>query len=88
MKVGLLSLVTIVQVALIVGGFIAYQQMVKMLTDSWRAYAELVLETKGIIVDPGITPNPFAPLFPLVLLGLFSTLVLLIDEVRHKNVRN
>jgi len=88
MKLGLLSLVSIFQVALIIGGFIAYQQMAKMLTDLWRAYAGLVLETKGIFVDPGITFNPFAPLLLLVLLGLFSTLVLLNDEVRHKNVED
>jgi hypothetical protein len=87
-KVGLLSLVVIVQVSIIVGGFIAYQQMSEMRWESMLAYKELVEETGGIIIDFGLIPNPFAPLFPLVLLGLFSTIVLLIDEVRHKNEKN
>jgi len=51
-------------------------------------YKELYEETHGIIIDYGLTPNPFASLFPLVLLGLFLTLVLLIDQVRHKNAEN
>jgi hypothetical protein len=87
-KVGLLSLVVIVQVSIIAGGFIAYQQMSEMLWKSMNAYKHLVEETNGITVDSGLIPNPFAPLLPIVLLGLFSTIVLLIDEVRHKNEKN
>jgi len=87
-KVGLLSLIAITQVSTIVGGFIAYEQMSEMLWKSLLAYKRLVEETGGLIIDYGFIPNPFAPLLPLVLLGLFSTIVLLIDEVRHKNVEN
>jgi len=87
-KVGLLSLIAIVQVLTIVGGFIAYEQMSEMLWKSMLAYKKLVEETGGLIIDYGLIPNPFAPLFLLVLLGLFSTVVLLIDEIRHKNAEN
>jgi hypothetical protein len=87
-KVGLLSLIAIVQVLTIVGGFIAYQQMSEILWKSMSAYAELLWETGGRHIDYGGVPNPFAPIFPLVLLGLFLTVVLLIDEVRHKNAEN
>ena len=85
-KVGLLSLIVIVQVSTIVGGFIAYQQMTRMLLKLQNDYTEFSLETEGIYIDFGLIPNPFAPLFPLVLLGLFSAIVLLFDEIRHKNV--
>jgi len=83
-KVGLLSIIAIVQLSTIVGGFFAYQQMSEMLWESMYAYKKLAEETGGHIVDYGTIPNPFAPLFPLVLLGLFSTMALLIAEVRHK----
>jgi hypothetical protein len=62
--------------------------MSEMLWKSMLAYKELVEETGGPIVDYGLIPNPFAPLFPLVLLGLFSTVVLLIDQIRHNNAEN
>jgi hypothetical protein len=40
----------------------------------------------GHIIDhPGLTPNPFAPIIPLVLLGLLLTAVLLVDQIRHKS---
>jgi len=74
----------IVQLATIVGGHIGYLQMSGMLWNLQVAYKELVEETGGPIIDYGLTPNPFAPLLPLVLLGLFSTIALIIDEVRHK----
>jgi len=87
-KVGLLSIVAIVQVSTIVGGFIAYQQMYGMLWSHMMAYKKLLEETGGPIIDYAPVPNPFAPLLPLALLGLFLTIVLLFDEVRHKNVEN
>ena len=86
MKVGLLCLIAIVQVSTIIGGFIASQQMCEMLSRSMFAYKKLYEETHGRIIDYGLTPNPFSPLLPLVLLGLFLTIVLLIGEVRRKNV--
>ncbi len=86
MKVGLLCLIAIVQVSTIVGGFIASQQMSETLGQSLWRYKELYEETHGGIIDYGLPPNPFSPLLPLVLLGLFLTIVLLIDEVRRKNV--
>jgi len=58
--------------------------MCGMLWNLQVAYKELVEETGGPIIDYGLTPNPFTPLLPLVLLGLFSTIVLIIDEVPYK----
>ncbi len=88
-KVGLLFLIAVVQVLTIVGGFIGSRQMSEMLWKSVLAYKELVEEKyEGLIIDYGLIPNPFSPLFPLVLLGLFLTVVLLIDEIRHKNAEN
>jgi len=87
-KVALLSLIVIVQVLMLIGGFIAYEQMSETI---WRLewnYKELYEETHGLIIDYGLTPNPFAPLFPLGLLGLFLTAVLLIDQIRHRNAEN
>jgi hypothetical protein len=87
-RVGLLSLIAIVQVLTIVGGFIAYEQMSETMSRLEWDYKELYLETHSVHIDYGLTPNPFAPLFPLVLLGLFLTAVLLIDQVRHRNAEN
>jgi len=87
-KVGLLSSIAIVQVLTIVGRFIAYEQMSETMSKLMWDYKKLYEETHGIIIDYGLIPNPFAPLFPLVLLGLSLTVVLLIDEVRHKNAEN
>ena len=83
-KVGLLFLIAVVQMLTIVGGFFAYKQMSGMLWKSLWDYKELVEKTGGRIIDYGLIPNPFAPLLPLVLLGLFLTIVLLVDEIRHK----
>jgi len=87
-KVGLLSLIAIVQVLTIVGGFVAYEQMSETMSRLQLDYKELLQETQGIIIDFGSFPNPFAPLLPLVLLGLFLTVVLLIDQLRHRNAEN
>ena len=86
-KAGLLCLIAIVQVSTIVGGFFAYQHMSDMLWKLALDYKELVEETEGIIIDYGLFPNPFAPLLPLVLFVLVSTIVLLVDEVRRKNAK-
>jgi len=63
-KIGLLSLIAIVQALTVVGGFIAYEQMSEMLEKSLLAYKKLFEETHGVIIDYGLIPNPFAPLFP------------------------
>ena len=84
-KVGLLSLIAIMQAVTLVGGFIAYQQMSETISGLERMYMELYEETHDLWVTFGLTPNPFAPFIPLVLLGLFLTLVLLVDQIRHKN---
>jgi hypothetical protein len=83
-KIVLLSLIAIVQMLTIIGGFFAYEQMSDMLWKLRWAYKELLEKTGGPIIDYAPIPNPFAPLIPLVLLGLFLTIVLLIDEIRHK----
>jgi len=87
-KVGLLSLITIVQALTLVGGFIAYEQMSETMTRLKWDYKVLYEETHDLIIDFGLNPNPFAPLIPLVLFGLFLTVVLLIDQVRHRNAEN
>lgn len=78
----LLSLIAVVQISTIVGGFYAYREMSQMLWKSQMAYKELYEETGGRIIDFGLIPNPFAPLLPLVLLGLFSAIVLLALELK------
>jgi len=87
-KAGVLSLIAIVQVLTIVGGFVAYEQMSETINRLEWDYKQLYEETHDVIIDSGIVPNPFAPLFPLVLLGLFLTAVLLIDQIRHKNAES
>jgi len=89
-KAGLLSLIAITQTLTLVGGFFAYEQMSERLTRLQMAYIALYEETHPdhpqiLGLDP---PNPFAPLVPLVLFGLFLTVVLLVDQVRHKNAEN
>jgi hypothetical protein len=64
-------------------GFAAHQQMHEMLWDSMLAYKELVEEKGEVIIDFGLIPNPFAPLLPLVILGLLLTSALLIDAILH-----
>jgi hypothetical protein len=86
-KVVLLSLIAMVQVLTLVGGFIAYEQMSGAITRLKWDYKVLYEETHGLIIDFMYNPNPFAPLIPLVLLGLFSTAVLLIDQLTDKNGR-
>lgn len=63
-RVGLLSLIAIVQVPTIVGGFIAYEQMSETMSRLEWDYKKLYEETHGVIIDYGLTPDPFAPLFP------------------------
>ena len=83
-KIVLLLLIGIVQMLTIIGGFFAYKQMSDMLWKLRMDYKELYEKTGDLIITYGWIPNPFAPLIPLVLLGLFLTIVLLVDEIRHK----
>jgi len=87
-RVGLLSIVVIIQALIIVGGLVAYQQMVDMIWVLRLDYKALVEETGGPIIDYGLVPNPFASLYLLALLGLLLLLVLLFDDIRHKNAKN
>ena len=82
LRVAVLSLIALVQVLTIVGGFIAYREMSDRYWKLSWAYIDLLVETGGLWITPGMLPNPFAPLLPLVLFGLFLTIVLLVDEVR------
>ena len=84
LRVGLLSILVLVQVLTIVGGYFAYEEMSQRYRGLWGTYADLVLETKGIHIDPRLQYNPFRPLLPLVLFGLFLTIVLLADEMRNR----
>ena len=84
-KAGLLSLIALTQAITLVGGFFAYQQLSEVIFGLEAEYKKLFEETHELIIDFGITPNPFAPLIPLVLLGLLLTLVLLVDQLRRKD---
>ena len=85
LRVGLLSLIALVQVLTIVGGFIAYREMSDRYWKLWFAYEKLLwkYEPPKLWITYGFQDNPFAPLLPLVLFGLFLTIVLLVDEVRE-----
>jgi len=90
-KIVLLLLIGIVQMLTIIGGFFAMVEMVDMMSKLQWEYTKLLwqytelLENGGLRPGtPGLIPNPFSPLVPLVLLGLFLTIVLLVDEIRHK----
>jgi len=85
LRVGLLSLIALVQGLTIVGGFIAYQQMSERYYELLWDYKKLAREVEGLITDFGILPNPFAPILLLVLFGVFLTIVLLVDEVKGRN---
>ncbi len=88
-KLGLLSLIAITQTLTLIGGFIAYEQMSEAMARLRWDYKVLLEETHGgLIVDYMIDPNPFAPLIPLVLLGLFLTLVLIADQLSHRKAEN
>ena len=88
LRVGLLSLMALVQVLTIVGGFIAYEEMSGRYSKLLWDYKVLLEETGELIIDFAILPNPFAPLLPLVLFGLFLTIVLLVDEVKGRKRTN
>jgi len=50
-KVGLLSLIAIMHVSTIIGGFFAYRQMYETIWQSQVAHKKLVEKTEGIIID-------------------------------------
>ena len=85
LRVGLLLLIALVQVLTIAGIIIGYREMFDRLWKSTIAYKKLYEETHPqIIIDFRPLPNPFNPVYLLVLFGLFLTIVLLIDEVRRR----
>ena len=86
-RIALLSLIATVQMLTIIGGFFAYERMSGMLWKSLSNYKELLEKIGGRHIDYGLIPNPFAPLLPLVLLGLFLTIALLADEIACARVR-
>jgi hypothetical protein len=90
-RVGLLSLIAIVQVLTIVSvhaGHVGYEEMREAVYCLQDEIQELYRE-RNILIDYGPTPpNPFAPPFALALLSSFLTVVLLIDQVHHRNVEN
>jgi len=88
LRVGLLSLIVLVQGLTIVVGFMAYQQMSERYTRLQLSIEELLREHFPGLYPPfwGIdTPNPFLPLLLLlVLFGASLTIVLLVDEVQGR----
>jgi hypothetical protein len=87
-KAGLLSLIAIVQALTLVGGFFAYERMSGAISWLEVEYMKVFEETHGFNIDFGLTPNPFAPLIPLVLFGLLLTIVLLVDQIRNAENKN
>lgn len=79
-KTSLLFSIVLLQILTIVGGFIAYKQMSDMYSELALSYKELYEERYGIIIDYGFTPNLLGLPFLLLLLCLFLTITLLIDE--------
>lgn len=82
-RIGLLSLVAVLLVAIMIGEFNGYEEMSAQI---WRLAGqnkELMEQLTGIHADYGSVPNPFAPLIPLEILSLAIIILLLIDEVRH-----
>ncbi len=85
LRVGLLSLIVLVQGLTIVGGITAYQQMSERYEILTQNYLELFWEhNPGDCILPETLPNPFGSIQLLVLFGAFLTIVLLVDEVRQK----
>jgi len=88
LRVGLLSLIVLVQGLTIVGGIIAYQQMSERYAILSQNYLELFREHyPGLLIHPviPIPPNPYVCLLLLVLFGASLTIVLLVDEVQGRN---
>jgi hypothetical protein len=83
-KVGLLSLIALLQVFVLVSGFAAHREMADDLSRVQWAYKQLVEETGDLHVTFGIQQNPFLPAAGLVLMSLLLTVVLLIDQVQHE----
>lgn len=90
-RIGLLSLIAIVQVLTTVSvhaGYVGYEEMREAVYRLQDEIQELYRE-RNILIDYGPTPpNPFTPPFALALLSLFLTVVLLVDQVHHRNVEN
>ena len=90
LRVGLLSLIALVQVSTIVGGFFAYLEMSDRYWKLQFAYDELLrkYDPSGPWISYAMQGNPFVPIGFLVLFSLFLTIVLLVDEVRGRKRTN
>jgi len=83
MKVGLLAFVASIQAAMVIGAFLAQRQMNQIIWDLEMDYKELFEQTHEVIIDFGLTPNPFLPLYLLSFLILSMMFVLLVDEIHQ-----
>jgi len=83
-KVGLLAFVASIQAAMVAGAFLAQRQMNQIIWDLEMGYKELFEQTHEVIIDFGLTPNPFLLLYLLGFLSLFITFVLLVDEIHQR----
>ncbi len=90
LRVGLLSLIVLVQGLTLVGGFMAYQQMSEEYWELMLIHKKMLRQYAGIIIEPGMPPNPLiliahnVPLLLLVLFGASLAIVLLVDEVQGR----
>ena len=63
LRVAVLSLIALVQVLTIVGGFIAYREMSDRYWKLLRGYEELTWKTEELWVTYAPLGNPFVPIF-------------------------
>jgi hypothetical protein len=86
-KTGLLTLIAVAQVLTIVSVHAGRRQMADAIYRYQDEIQDLYRE-QNILIDYGITPNPFNLPYALALLSLVLTAVLLIDQVHFRSGDN
>jgi hypothetical protein len=86
-KVGLLILIAGAQILTIVNAQAEYRKMDEAIVRLQDEIKELYRE-QNVLIDYGWTPSSYNLPFALALLSLFLTVVLLIDQVHHRNGDN
>jgi len=81
----LLCLIATAQVGAFAFAWRDHQQTSEMLWATRMGYKELALKAEGRIIDFGLDPPLFAPVFLMFLVCLLLTVVLLADEARRGN---
>jgi hypothetical protein len=83
-----MAIVQVLTLVSVHAGYVGYEEMTEAVYRLQDEIQELYRE-RNILIDYGPTPpNPFSPPYTLALLSLFFTVVLLVDQVHHRNVEN